>query len=75
MSATRALWGVRRLAAIYRRELLSYFVSPIAYIILFAFLLVNGVTFYFYLQVSGGNLDLLLNSQYGSVTFWFLALL
>ena len=59
----------------FAKELLSYFVSAIAYVILFVFLLVNGVTFYFYLSASGGNLEAIVSHQYGFLPFWFLAIL
>ena len=67
--------ALRTTYEVFRRELASLFVSPIAYLVLFFFLLINGVTFWFYIQVSGGNLEVLLNSQYSSITFWFLSLL
>lgn len=64
-----------KLWLLYRKEMLTYFVSPIAYIILLVFLWVNGITFYFYLGASRGNVELLLLSQYGLIPFWFLCLL
>ncbi|MCI0652751.1 MAG: ABC transporter permease [Planctomycetes bacterium] len=67
--------GLRRLGALYRRELLSFFVSPIAYIVLFVFLLMNGVAFYFFLRAGRGSVELLISWQYSSVIFWFLTLL
>jgi ABC-2 type transport system permease protein len=60
--------------AIARRELLSLFVSPVATIVLFAFLLVHGATFYFYLRALDGELPAVLASQFGGVPFWFLCL-
>ncbi len=66
---------MRRVAAIYRRELLSYFTSPVAYIILFVFLLANGVTFYFFINAFQGRIDDILRSLYGGIVFWFLILL
>ena len=71
----RSWTGLRRLLAIYRREMFAYFVSPVAYIILLVFLLANGITFHFYFRVALGNLELLLQQQYSSLTFWFLTLL
>src|SRR5262245_36154379 len=38
---------MRRLLAIYKREMAGYFVSPIAYFVVGFFLLVSGVFFYF----------------------------
>ena len=66
---------MRRLMAIYLRELFSYFTSAVAYIILFVFLLVNGVTFYFFVNVFSGRIDDILRSLYGGMVFWFLILL
>jgi len=42
---------IRPFAAIFKRELLSYFYSPLAYIILAAFLVLNGVIFYLILTI------------------------
>lgn len=66
---------MRRLLAIYRRELLSYFTSPVAYIILFVFLLANGVTFVFSLNLLKGQIEDILRALYGGMVFWFLVLL
>ncbi|MBL8208257.1 MAG: ABC transporter permease [Blastocatellia bacterium] len=38
---------MRNILAIYRRELSSYFVSPIAYIVIGVFLAISGLLFYF----------------------------
>ncbi|HEX4950905.1 MAG TPA: ABC transporter permease [Blastocatellia bacterium] len=38
---------MRNIIAIYRRELSSYFVSPIAYIVIGVFLAISGLLFYF----------------------------
>ena len=65
-----------RLWAIYQREIFTYFVSPMAYIILFVFLLMNGITFYFHLVSYNGILEIVLSGQFGgSFTFWFLCML
>lgn len=66
---------MRRLLALYRKELLTFFVSPVAYIIMLVFLALNGITFYYYLVLSRGNVELLLLSQYGLIPFWFLMIL
>ncbi len=65
---------LRHTAAIVHRELLSLFTSPIAYIILFTFLLVNGATFHYYLRVLDGELAAVIASQFGAPVFWFLCL-
>ncbi len=65
-----------RVLGLYRREMFSFFVSPIAYIIMLVFLLMNGITFYFHLIIADGYLEPLLGGQFGgSITFWFLCLL
>lgn len=64
-----------RLLSLYRRELLGLFVSPVAWIVLFVFLLTNGATFTFYLFAYDGDTSALLASQYGSISFWFLMVL
>ncbi len=64
-----------RCLGIFRKEMLSLFVSPIAYIIMLVFLLVNGITFYFYLVIFNGDLAQLLRSHFGAIPFWFLSLL
>jgi ABC-2 type transport system permease protein len=61
-------------AAIARRELLSLFVSPVATIVLFAFLAIHGATFHFYLRALDGELPAVIASQFGGVPFWFLQL-
>ena len=40
MSFLRNSW------AVFLRELGAYFLSPVAYVVIFVFLLVNGITFY-----------------------------
>lgn len=42
---------IRPFSAIFKRELLSYFYSPLAYVILAAFLLLNGGIFYLILTI------------------------
>jgi len=60
--------------AIARRELLSLFVSPVATIVLFAFLLIHGATLHFYLRALDGEVPAVLSSQFGGIPFWFLCL-
>ena len=60
---------------ILRREFLSLFVSPIAPIVLFAFVLVNGVALRFLLGISDGEMEPVLISLFGGPAFWFLWLL
>ena len=72
---TAALREATHVVAVARRELLSLFVSPIAYVILFIFLLVNGATFRFYLRLFGGEMEPVLIGQFAGMPFWFLVLL
>ncbi len=60
---------------IAKRELLSLFVSPIAYIVLFCFLLVNGAMFRFHVGLYDGEMGPVLMSMFGGPAFWFLWLL
>lgn len=57
------------LVAIYRREMLSLWVSPLAWVLLFVFLLIQGVSFYLMVQhfanFSGASMD------YGPVAAYF----
>ena len=60
---------------IFRREVLSYFLSPIAYVILLVFLFINGVTLHLFLNLFDGLLTPIVASQYGFLSFWFLMIL
>jgi len=42
---------VRALWAIYKRELVSAFYAPLAYVVMVSFLVFNGVVFYFFMQL------------------------
>lgn len=57
------------LLAIYRREMLSLWVTPLAWVLLFVFLMIQGVSFYLMVQhftnFSGGSID------YGPVAAYF----
>lgn len=65
----RVLWVV------FRREVLSYFQSPVAYVILLVFLLINGITFYYFLTLFDGLLTPIVSQQYGFLSFWLLMIL
>jgi len=63
--------------AIFRREMASYFLSPIAYVVICLFVLVNGVIFYLNCVAWRENpqqIDLVLRSLFGWVPFWSLVL-
>ena len=63
------------LRLVFVREVLAYFQSPMAYVILLVFLLINGVTFYYFLTLFDGLLTPIVTSQYGFLSFWFLMIL
>ena len=60
---------------IARREWTSLFVSPIAYIVLFCFVLIQGMVFRLHLSVSHGDMEFVTASTFGGVAFWFLWIL
>lgn len=64
---------MRGFVTIYRRELMGLFLTPLAWILLCATLLYNGMYFLYFLEASGGNLNLALSSIY-SEQFWLLAI-
>ncbi|MFN0057056.1 MAG: ABC transporter permease [Planctomycetota bacterium] len=65
-----------KLLGIVRKELLSLFVSPLAFVTLFVFLFVNGLFFYNFLRLFEGNLEFLIQRQFGGdMSFWLFALL
>lgn len=41
--------------ALYKREMLSNFCSPLAYVVMVSFLLFNGVIFYFFMQLTASQ--------------------
>ena len=64
--------------AIFSREMLSYFFSPTAYVVLFLFLLTNGITFYVYtfaFRAQTQQIDLVVQYLFGFAPFWILLLL
>jgi ABC-2 type transport system permease protein len=66
-----------RVAAVYRREMASYFFSPIAYVVICLFVLLNGWIFYYNSLVyreSPQQIDAIVRSLYGWVPFWSLFL-
>jgi ABC-2 type transport system permease protein len=67
-----------KLAAIVRRELIAYFSSPLAYMVLTAFLFMQGVIFYVIMYHLGrpGNISLTpLGAFFGGTFFFWLFLL
>lgn len=71
---------MRPAIAIAKREILSFFVSPIAYVVLSAWLLWSGVTFYLIAKFYAGNpshsaTDTPLAYFFGGTTLFFIPLL
>ena len=64
-----------RVVILARRELLSLFVSPVAWTITFVFLLVMGVTFHLSLLSVDGDLKQLVAATYSGLVFWFMMLM
>jgi len=56
---------MRNIWAIYKKEMRSYFISPIAYVILFIFSLISG---YFFFTIVGTYS--LMSSQYGQLPYY-----
>ncbi|MBI4605778.1 MAG: ABC transporter permease subunit [Planctomycetes bacterium] len=71
MTALRNVW------AVLLREVAAYFLSPVAWIVITLFLLVNGATFsYFtsYFQGHPRQITLVVESLFGFALFWILPL-
>jgi ABC-2 type transport system permease protein len=71
------LRNVRNIHAIWAREVGSYFLSPVAFVVIFLFLLTNGGMFSFYTKQFVGHprqVPLILESLYGFALFWILPL-
>jgi ABC-2 type transport system permease protein len=69
--------GVVNVAAIFRREMASYFLSPIAYVVICLFVFVNGWIFFYSARISQNEpqqIDLIIRSLFGWVPFWSLFL-
>jgi len=70
--------ALRNLRAIFVRELAGYFLSPTAYVVLFFFLLTNGITFYVYaswFRTDPRQIDVVIQYLFGWLPFWILFLL
>ncbi|MGH9362239.1 MAG: ABC transporter permease [Thermoanaerobaculia bacterium] len=64
-------------AAVFRREMASYFLSPIAYVVVCIFVFVNGLLFYGNAYASRKfpqQIDFILRALYGWAPFWCLFL-
>ncbi len=69
--------GFRNAWAIFLREMGAYFFSPIAWIVIFVFLVINGITFYVFSRVFAGQprqITLVIESLFGFSLFWILPL-
>ena len=70
--------SLRNLRVIYTRELAAYFLSPTAYVVLFFFIVTNGVTFYVYsttFRFEEKQIDRVVQFLFGFAPFWILLLL
>jgi len=66
---------MRKVAAIVRRELIAYFSSPLAYIVITAFLLMQGLVFYLivsFLNQPGGEVMTPLRLFFGGTIFFWM---
>lgn len=66
---------LRNVGAIWLRELGSYFLSPIAYVVIFLFLLTNGTMFSFYsFQFTGHprQIPMVIESLFGFALIWII---
>ncbi len=64
-------------AAIFRREMASYFLSPIAYVVISLFLLANGAVFYFSTRTFHGypqEIDQVLSALFAWAPYWTIVL-
>ena len=69
---------LRNTWAIFSREMSSYFLSPTAYVVLFLFVLSNGITFYVYtgvFQSKTRQIDIVVQYLFGYAPFWIFLLL
>jgi ABC-2 type transport system permease protein len=69
--------SIRAAGAIFTRELAAYFLSPIAWIVIFLFLLVNGITFSYFTSIYQGNprqVTLIVESLFNFSIVWVLLL-
>ncbi len=69
---------LRNLRVIFQRELSAYFLSPTAYVVLFVFILTNGITFYVYtttFRFDTRQIDRVVQFLFGFAPFWILFLL
>jgi ABC-2 type transport system permease protein len=68
---------LRNFWAVFLRELGAYFLSPVAYVVIFVFLLVNGITFYVFAKIFARDpraITLVIESLFGFALFWILPL-
>ncbi len=68
---------LRNTTAIFGREMASFFLSPIAYVVISLFLLANGWVFYFnanFFQESPQQIDFVIRALFNWVPFWTLLL-
>ena len=69
---------MRQFLSITKRELISYFATPVAYVFITIFLLLSGLfTFYLgnFFEIGQASLGSFLNGILGFTCFWYLQLL
>ncbi len=77
LSVRSSLTGVANTMAILRRELAAFFFSPVAYVVMFLFVLSNGVAFYLYCAQFAGapqHITYVVRSLFQFAFFWVLPL-
>jgi len=70
---------LRNTLAVYWREIGAYFLSPVAWVVIFLFLLVNGITFFVFCHPrlfagSPRQISLIVESVFNFALFWILPL-
>ena len=69
--------SLEKIWAVFVRELGAYFLSPIAWVVIFLFLMVNGITFHVFTRIFAGQprqITLIVESLFGFSLFWILPL-
>ncbi len=67
--------GLRSLAILTGREVESYYLAPLMYLVLAVFLVLNGLAFSFSLLDTGGNVDATVRSFLGESPFFWINIL
>ncbi|MBI3817606.1 MAG: ABC transporter permease [Planctomycetes bacterium] len=65
---------IRNTVLIAKKELLSYFVSPVTYVVAGLFFLTNALFFYLFIKEARGDFEAITGYFFSWLGFWFLAL-